>query len=212
MKTVSKNYLILVIVYVACLLISNITAVKTFAVGPITLPSAVLLFPITYIANDLLAEVFGYQKAKFAVYMGFAMNLLMVVYFQLTILLPTPDFFTLQEAYASILGNTPRLLVASMAAYLVGSVLNAKIMVTMRDVAQNGKGLFARCILSTAAGELCDSVIFITIGFVGSMPLQSMITMVFTQAAFKTLYEIVVFPLTNLIVKKVKKIETGNIS
>ena len=210
MKTVSKNYLYLVVVYITCLLISNIAAVKTFAIGPLILPSAVLLFPITYIVNDLLAEVYGYKKAKLAIYMGFAMNLLMVVYFQITILLPVPGFFVLQDAYANILGSTPRLLIASMAAYLVGSTLNAKIMVTMRDVAQNGKGLFARCILSTAAGEVCDSLIFITVAFVGTMPMRDMIIMVFTQAAFKTLYEIAAFPITNMVVKKVKKIESSN--
>lgn len=207
MKNVSKNYLSLCIVYVACLLISNVTAVKTFVIGPLTLPSAVLLFPITYIANDLLAEVYGYAKAKFAIYAGFAMNLLMVVYFWITIKLPAPSFFTLQEAYASILGNTPRLLVASMAAYLVGSTFNAKIMVTMRDASKGGKGLFARCILSTAVGELCDSAIFITIGFLGTMPLQNMLIMVITQAVFKTVYEMIAFPLTNMIVRKFKKLE-----
>lgn len=207
MKHVSKNYLVLTVVYITCLLISNIAAVKTFTIGPLTLPTAVLLFPITYIVNDLLAEVYGYTKAKFTIYMGFAMNLLMVVYFQITIVLPAPGYYTLQDAYASILGNTPRLLIASMAAYLVGSTLNAKIMVTMRDVAKNGKGLFTRCILSTMAGELCDSIIFITVAFIGTMPLKSMIIMVFTQAAFKTLYEIVVFPLTNLVVKKVRAVE-----
>lgn len=210
---VSTLYMVLVTVYVACLLISNVTAVKTFSLGPFNLPAAVLLFPIVYIVNDLLAEVYGFKKARTAIYLGFALNLFMVAYFALAIVLPAGPFFGAQEAFATILGSTPRMLIASLAAYLVGSTLNAKILVTMRDAAKsNGNfALFARCITSTFAGELCDSLIFITIAFIGSMPVSQLATMVITQALFKTLYEMVVFPATNVIIKKVRCIENVNI-
>lgn len=210
---VSPVYMVLVTIYVACLLISNVTAVKTFSLGPFSLPAAVLLFPIVYIANDLLAEVYGFKKARTAIYLGFILNLFMVAYFTLTIALPAGPFFGAQDAYAAILGNTPRMLIASLAAYFIGSTLNAKIMVSMRDAAK-GKGgfaLFARCIVSTLFGELSDSMIFITIAFIGSMPIDQILIMVITQALFKTLYEMVVFPLTNVIIKKVRNIESGNI-
>lgn len=213
-KKVSTLYMVLVTVYVACLLISNVTAVKTFSLGPFSLPAAVLLFPIVYIVNDLLAEVYGFKKARNAIYLGFALNLFMVLYFTLAIALPAGPFFGAQDAFATILGSTPRMLVASLSAYLVGSTLNAKIMVSMRDASQ-GKGglaLFARCITSTLFGELCDSLIFITIAFVGSMPFYQILTMVVTQAIFKTLYELVVFPVTNIIIKKVRGIESGYIN
>jgi uncharacterized integral membrane protein (TIGR00697 family) len=203
--------MVLVTLYVACLLISNVTAVKTFSLGPFSLPAAVLLFPVVYIVNDLLAEVYGFKKARLAIYLGFALNLLMVGYFALTIVLPEGPFFGAQEAFATILGSTPRMLVASLMAYLLGSTLNAKIMVSMRD-ASKGKGglaLFARCIVSTLFGELCDSFIFITIAFLGTMPYSQILVMVATQAAFKTIYEMVVFPMTNVIIKKVRKIENG---
>ena len=213
-KKVSPLYMILVIVYVACLLISNVTAVKTFSLGPFSLPAAVLLFPIVYIVNDLLAEVYGFKKARMAIYLGFALNLLMVAYFALTIILPAGPFFGAQEAFATILGSTPRMLIASLTAYLIGSTLNAKIMVSMRD-ASKGKGgfaLFARCIVSTLFGELCDSLIFITIAFFGTMPYSQILIMVATQAIFKTVYEMIAFPVTNIAIKKVRKIESDNIN
>ena len=209
LTNVSTLYMVLVTVYVACLLISNVTAVKTFSLGPFSLPAAVLLFPIVYIANDLLAEVYGFKKARNAIYMGFALNLVMVGYFTLAIALPAGPFFGAQDAFATILGSTPRMLIASLVAYLVGSTLNAKIMVSMRNAAK-GKGgfaLFARCIVSTFFGEASDSLIFITIAFVGTMPYSQILVMVATQAAFKTLYEMVVFPATNIIIKKVRAIE-----
>lgn len=205
--------MVLVTVYVACLLISNVTAVKTFSLGPFSLPAAVLLFPVVYIVNDLLAEVYGFKKARKAIYLGFILNLFMVVYFAIAIALPVGPFFGAQDAFATILGSTPRMLIASLSAYFVGSTLNAKIMVSMRD-AMNGRGgsaLFARCIVSTFFGELCDSAIFITIAFVGNMPILQILTMVIVQATFKTVYEMVVFPLTNVIIKKVRGVESGNI-
>lgn len=209
---VSALYMVLVTVYVACLLISNVTAVKTFSLGPFNLPAAVLLFPVVYIVNDLLAEVYGFKKAKNAIYLGFILNLFMVLYFTLAIVLPAGPFFGDQEAFATILGSTPRMLIASLAAYLVGSTLNAKILVSMRDASKSDGNfaLFARCITSTFVGELCDSLIFITIAFLGSMPIKQILMMVIIQAAFKTLYELVVFPVTNVIIKKVRKVEYGN--
>ena len=209
---VSTLYMVLVTLYVACLLISNVTAVKTFSLGPFSLPAAVLLFPVVYIVNDLLAEVYGFKKARNAIYLGFILNLFMVAYFTLTIALPAGPFFGAQDAYATILGSTPRMLIASLVAYFVGSTLNAKIMVSMRD-ASKGKGgfaLFARCIVSTFFGELCDSLIFITIAFIGAMPIKQILTMAITQALFKTLYELVVFPVTNVVIKKVRGIEIDN--
>lgn len=210
---VSTLYTVLVTVYVACLLISNVTAVKTFSLGPFSLPAAVLLFPIVYIVNDLLAEVYGFKKARNAIYLGFILNLFMVIYFSIAIELPAGPFFGEQEAFATILGSTPRMLIASLSAYFVGSTLNAKIMVSLRDATRGagGMALFSRCILSTLVGELCDSLIFITIAFLGTMPVSQILVMALTQAIFKTFYEMVVFPITNIIIKKVRGIESGYI-
>lgn len=206
-KSVSMGYLICNILFVTCLLLSNIAAVKLIAVGPLTLTAAVILFPITYIVNDLLAEVYGYERARVTIWLGFAMNLLMVGFFALTIIMPSPVFFAHQDAYKVILGNTPRTLAASLIAYLIGSTLNAKVMVALKEREGAHKGLFKRCIFSTLIGELADSIIFVTLGFLFTMPLDAMLLMIVTQACFKTTYEIVIFPVTRMIIKKVKSIE-----
>lgn len=205
---VSKNYMIFSIIFVACLLMTNIAAVKTIAVGPVTLTAAVILFPVTYIVNDILAEVYGLKKARFTIFMGFAMNILMVVFFAVTIIIPAPEYFTLSDAYSAILGNTPRLLIASLLAYLVGSNLNAVIMTSMHE-AHGDKKLFARCILSTLVGETCDSTVFVTVGFAFVLPWNAILTMIICQAVFKTLYEVVIYPVTHVVIKKVKEIENG---
>lgn len=205
---VSKNYMIFSIIFVACLLMTNIAAVKPIAVGPITLTAAVILFPVTYIVNDILAEVYGWKKARFTIFMGFVMNILMVVFFALTIIIPAPEYFTLSDAYSAILGNTPRLLIASLLAYLVGSNLNALIMTSMHEV-HGDKKLFARCILSTLVGETCDSTVFVTVGFAFVLPWNAIITMIICQAVFKTLYEVVIYPVTHVVINKVKEIENG---
>lgn len=206
-KNVSRIYLVCTVLFVTCLLLSNIAAVKLIAVGPLTLPAGVLMFPITYILNDVLSEVYGYKMTKFTIFLGFAMNLFMSLYFTLTIYLPAPVFFKNQEAYASILGNTPRILFASLCAYLVGTTLNAKIMVKMKGISGENKGLFMRCVLSTLVGESFDSLIFVTLGFFGNMPLRDMFIMVVTQATVKTVYEIIIFPITSQVIKKIKSVE-----
>lgn len=198
-------YLICNTLFVTCLLLSNIAAFKMIAVGPLTLTAAVILFPITYIINDLLAEVYGYKKAKSTIVMGFAMNILMVTFFMVTIALKAPVWFEYSEEYALVLGNTPRLLCASLIAYLCGNTLNAKVLCKMKE--SGGKSLFARCVLSTLVGEFVDSIIFVTIGFMGTMPNDAMLTMIVTQASFKTVYEIIIFPVTQEIIKYVKRVE-----
>jgi uncharacterized integral membrane protein (TIGR00697 family) len=188
---------------------SNIAASKMFTAGPFTLTAGIILFPVTYIVNDVLSEIYGFKAARFTILLGFAMNLLMVLYFTVTIMLPHPIFWQNQSAYATILGSTPRLFIASMAAYLVGSTLNAKVMVSMRDAAQHGRGLFLRCVLSTLCGEFADSVVFIVLAFAGTMPVSALGLMIITQALLKTLYEVIIFPVTNVVIKKIKAIETA---
>lgn len=200
-------YMIFTVLFVTCLLLANIAAAKLFSLGTLTLTAGVLLFPITYIVNDVLSEVYGFKKARTAITLGFAMNILMVAYFSLTIILPYPVFFQNQEAYATILGNTPRILVASLIAYLVGSTLNAKVLTTMKGNIKDNKGLFARCVVSTLVGEFVDSLLFVTIGFFATMPTNALLIMVVTQACCKTLYEIVVYPVTSKVISKVKQIE-----
>ena len=202
--TKTNLYAVLNGIFCAGLIISNILAFKTFTIGGITLPTAVIIFPIVYIVNDTLTEIFGYRKAKITIFTAFAMNIIAVLAYNIAIALPHPVYFTGQEAFATVLSNSLRVLVASMLAYIVGSLVNAKVMAKMK----NNSRLMTRCVLSTLCGEGLDACIFISIAFIGTMPVSQLVVMVLAQAIFKTVYEIVAYPLTATVVKKVRTMPT----
>ena len=206
MKT-TRTFTALSILFVTCLLVSNVLACKMISVWVLTLPAAVIIFPISYIVNDAISELYGFQKAKFTIYAGFIMNAIMVLAFTVASAIPAPVWWENQGAFEAILGNTGRVLLASFIAYLVGSLLNSKVMVAMRDRAQNGKGLFLRCITSTLVGETVDACIFISIAFFGTMDGKSLLTMIVSQAAFKGVYEIIIYPITRIVIGKLKEVE-----
>ena len=203
--TKSELYAILAGVFTASLIISNIIAGKTFEFFSFTLPCGVIIFPVIYIVNDVLAECYGYQKARRVILLGFFMNLIAVICYNITIWLPAPSFFEGSEAFRIVLGSTSRLLIASFAAYIVGSLLNAKVMVYLKSKSE--EKLFFRCIFSTLIGEGCDALIFITIGFWGLMPVSALVMMIVVKALFKTVYEIIVYPLTKIVISKVKSLD-----
>ena len=203
---VSVLFMLAGILFATCLLISNILASKIMMVGPWSAPAGVLIFPLAYIINDVLVEVWGFRKARLIIWTGFGVNVLAVVFFSLGIAVTSAPFWGNQEAFATVLGSTPRIVGASMLAYLLGSFLNAFVMSKFK-VLTKGKGFSIRAILSTLVGEGADSLIFITIAFAGIFPLKVLLTMVLTQALIKTVYEIAVLPVTILVVNKVKKLE-----
>jgi queuosine precursor transporter len=194
------------ILFTTCLILANILAVKIIQIGPWAAPAGVLIFPVAYILNDVIAEVWGYKKARLIIWSGFAMNILMVLFFSLAIVLPSASFWSDQAIFAKIIGSTPRIVFASITAYLVGSFFNAFVMSRMK-IYQKGKNFGYRAIASTIVGESADSLIFITVAFAGLFPLKALIIMIMTQALLKTLYEIIVLPLTTLVVVWVKKVE-----
>ena len=200
--TKTELYATLTGIFTACLIVSNIIAGKTFDFFSFVLPCGVIIFPVIYIVNDVLAEVYGYEKTRNVILLGFFMNLVAVICYTITIWLPAPVFFENSEAFSVVLGSTFRLLVASFAAYLVGSIVNAKLMVYLKKW-DEGK-LFFRCIVSTLFGEGMDALIFITIGFLGTMPIEALILMIVMQALFKTVYEIIVYPVTRVVIARVK--------
>ena len=191
-------------IFTASLIVSNIIAGKTFDFFSFTLPCGVVIFPVIYIVNDVLAEIYGYEKARKVIILGFLMNIVAVICYQITILLPAPVFFENSEAFSIVLGSTFRLLIASFAAYLVGSIVNAKLMVYLKKW-DEGK-LFFRCIVSTLFGEGLDAIVFIFIGFLGTMPLEALLLMIVAQALFKTIYEIIVYPLTRTVIIKIREL------
>ena len=202
--TKTELYAILTGIFTASLIVSNIIAGKPFDFFSFTLPCGVVIFPVIYIVNDVLAEIYGYEKARKVILLGFFMNLVAVICYQITILLPAPAFFENSEAFSIVLGSTFRLLVASFAAYLAGSLVNAKVMVYLKKWDENK--LFFRCIVSTLFGEGLDAIVFIFIGFLGTMPLEALLLMIVAQALFKTVYEIIVYPLTRTVIFKVRKL------
>jgi uncharacterized integral membrane protein (TIGR00697 family) len=189
------------------LVVSNIIAGKLFSAPfGLVLPAAVFLFPVVYILGDVIPEVYGLKVAKNVIWLGFATNLFAVLIFLLTLSLQYPPFWGNQDAFQAVLGNTPRLLIASFAAYLVGTNVNAQVLVFIKKLT-NGKFLWLRTIGSTLVGESLDSAIFITAAFLGIIPTSQLPMMIFAQASFKILYEVAATPLTYLVVGYVKKFE-----
>lgn len=210
MKKFSMPFVLLVAVYGVALTISNIIAGKLYLLGnDIVLTSAVWLFPVVYIIGDVVPEVYGLATARKVILIGFLCNLIAVLFFGLTLALPYPGFWTNQQAFDVVLGFTPRLLAASFTAYLIGTNVNAAIMVAVKRLT-NEKYLWIRTIVSTVFGEGIDSLVFISLAFFGIVPTSALVTMVLAQASFKIAYEVVATPLTYIVVGWFKKYELAN--
>ena len=193
------------VLFCTCLIISNLIASKVFVVLGVTLPAAVIVFPISYILNDCLSEVYGYRRARLVIWMGFLMNFFVVLVTQLAILLPGAVFWDGDEAFRAIFGAAPRATIASLLAFLAGSTLNAWVLSRMK-VLQKGKNFWLRAIVSSLVGECADSLIFIPIMF-WAMGLKAVLTMMVSQVSAKVLYEIIILPVTKMVVTRVKRRE-----
>lgn len=194
------------VLFNVCLIASNLFAVKIFLLwGWCVLPGAVIIFPISYILNDCLCEVYGYRKARLVIWMGFAMNFFFLLASQLVIMLPGAPFWDGEAAFESVFSAAPKAAAASLLAFLAGSNVNAVIMSKMK-VASNGKYFGVRAIASSVAGELIDSMIFIPIVF-WNTGIKTVLTMMMCQVSVKVLYEIIILPVTGAVVKYVKKKE-----
>ena len=206
-KKVSKLFMMIGIVYVTCLLLSNLIVGKMWAVtSNITLPAAVILFPITYIFGDIFTEVYGFKKARTLIWVGFACSFFAVIIYLITIALPHPGYWENQDAYAIVMGTTPRVAIASFIGYLFGEFSNS-IVLSKLKVATKGKKLWVRTILSSVVGEGFDSVIFIMISFWGTMDNSIVFQMILFQYLFKVCYEIIFTPATYGIVNWIKRKE-----
>lgn len=206
-KEVSQLFLIIAVVYVTCLLLSNLIAGKMWAVtSSITLPAAVILFPITYIFGDIFTEVYGFTKARIIIWLGFACSFFAVAVYLVTIALPHPGFWENQGAYEIVMGTTPRVAAASFIGYLFGEFSNSMVLSKLK-VKTQGKRLWVRTILSTLVGEGFDSIIFIVISFWGTMDNSVVLSMILYQYLFKVCYEAVFTPVTYAVVKWLKSKE-----
>jgi uncharacterized integral membrane protein (TIGR00697 family) len=210
-----RGYPAVLAVFVTSLIVSNLIAVKIIAVGPLTLPAAVVLFPVAYICGDVLTEVYGYRGARRAIWIGFGCNLLAVLAVTVAGRLPASPLWTAgpyrtpgeaQVAYDAMFGFSPRLLGASLAAYLAGEFLNAFVLARLK-VATEGRWLWLRTIGSTVVGQAADSAVFITLAFAGILPTDALLAAIASQWAFKTAYEAAATPLTYLVVNRLKRLE-----
>ena len=165
-----------------------------------------IIFPISYIFGDVLTEVYGYSHARQVIWIGFMCNLIAVIAIWIGGLLPPASFWNGQTAYNQILGYTPRLLMASFIAYLIGEFSNSFVLAKMK-IATNGRWLWTRTIGSTIVGEGFDSLAFITIAFFGTIPNSGLIIMIITQWLFKSIYEVIATPLTYSVVAFLKRQE-----
>lgn len=203
---VSVIFLILTCIFVACLLITNIVAGRLIQLFGMTLTADLFLFPIVYIFGDVLTEVYGFQRARLTIWLGFAANLLMALIFMFIITLPYPDFWQHNNAYNTVLGFTPRLVLASLIAYFVGEFSNSIILSRMKLIT-GGRWLWTRTIGSTIVGEGIDTFIFMLIAFGGTYAMPIFLSMVIAQYLWKVGYEVAATPLTYLFVGWLKKKE-----
>lgn len=207
-------FLILAILFVVCLIVANLVEIKTVTFGAVTVTAGLAVFPLSYIINDCIVEVYGFRKARLVIWLGFAMSLLTAVMLNIAIHLPGAPEWHSQEAMEAIYGSVPRIMLASFAAFICGSMVNAYVMSRMKRTASratSGKESAwrfpLRAIVSTLWGEGIDSVVFFPIAFGGVLPTSTIISLIISQALLKTAYEILVLPLTIAVVRRIKRLE-----
>ena len=206
MKKTFKYYDIILAVFAAILLISNLAGTKLIAFGSIITDGGAILFPISYILGDILTEIYGYKYARRAIWVGLGVMLLAVLCFTIVRYMPPAPEYTAQASYEAVLGFFPRIVAASLAAFLTGSFLNSFVLAKLK-VKTKGKKLWLRLIGSTVVGELCDTVVFAFVAFGGILQGMNMLTYILIGWIFKTVVEIVFLPITYRVIDKMKQVE-----
>jgi len=201
---VSHRFVIVTAIFITCLITANVIAVKVVSIGPVVLPAAIFVFPLSYIFGDVLTEVYGYRWARKVIWLGFACNLMFVFFAWIGQILPAASFWEGQDAYESILGYTPRLLAASFCGYLVGEFTNSFILARMK-IMTGGRWLWSRTIGSTIVGQGLDTSIFITLAFLGTP--SFVLIMILYHWLAKILIEAAATPLTYFVVNFLKEKE-----
>jgi uncharacterized integral membrane protein (TIGR00697 family) len=204
--TVSHRFVVVAALFVTCLITANILIAKQISIGGVILPAAIVIFPISYIIGDVLTEVYGYQQARRVIWLGFACNLIAVLAIWIGKILPPAPVFEAQNAYESILGSTPRFLLASFLAYLAGEFTNSFVLAKMK-IMTKGRWLWTRTIGSTLVGQGVDTVVVLIIAFVGVLPLSVLGIMIVSHWLVKSAYETIATPLTYVVVGYLKRKE-----
>lgn len=203
---VSLPFMLLGVLFCVCLIAANLLETKQVTLGPLELTAGLIVFPVSYIINDCLVEVWGFRKARLVIWLGFFMNFLFVLFGLVAVALPAAGYWTGQEGFRAIFGLAPRIAGASFLAFLVGSFLNAYVMSRMK-VRQGGSWFTVRALVSTVVGEGGDSLVFFPLALGGVVPWPVLPAMILTQVALKTLYELLALPLTVRVVRWMKRVE-----
>lgn len=205
--TKMKLYSLLAGMFCALIIMSNILGTKTLKFEWIMLPCSILTFPALFIINDILSEIYGFKLTKNVIYLGFILNILAVVLYSIAIMMPSnsPN----ADAFSTILSTTPRLFIAGLCSYMISNLVNSKILVSLKEKYYDQ--LFARCMLSTVVGEAIDSIIFISVAFLGIFSFDLIVTMVCCQVLFKSLYELISYPVTRKVIYSIRKLDDGEL-
>ncbi len=206
LEKVSVMFLQIAMLFVTCLVASNIFETKQIAVGPLNLTGGLLIFPLTYVISDCVCEVWGFRRSCLLIWTGFLLNFLFMGAGAVVDVIPGAPYYENQEGFHAIFGLAPRITLASCIAFLVGSFLNARVLSVMK-VRTDGKRLPGRLILSSVVGEAADSLLFFPIAFLGVLQGSEMLSQMLLQFILKTLYEIIFLPLTVFLIRKLKAYE-----
>lgn len=203
---VSVLFMLFSVLFSVCLIAANVLETKQIAVGTISLTGGLIVFPISYIINDCICEVWGYQKARLLIWLGFVMNFFFVLVGALCDAIPGASYWTNDAGFHAIFGLAPRIAIASFVAFLCGSFVNAYVMSRMK-IASKGKHFSVRAVVSTIFGETTDSILFFPLALYGVVPTSELPRLMFWQVILKTVYEIIVLPFTIKLVQYVKQKE-----
>ena len=204
-----KLYNVLTGVFVASLLLVAPLGSKFVVLGPLVISAASLTFPINFIFNDLLTEVYGYKRSRRIIFTGMGCQIFAAFMFFIVGIWPAPDFWHNQEAYMTVLGSTPRITLASITAYYFSEYTNSAIISKMkyRHAGKRGVHQAWRFIASTAVGEAVDSVIFISLAFGGTISSDNLLKTILGIWVFKVGFEVVALPLTTRLANVLKRVE-----
>ena len=209
-EKVSVPFMLLGILFNVCLIAANLLETKVIQIGSLTVTAGLLVFPISYIINDCIAEVWGFKKARLIIWSGFAMNFFVVGLGLIAVAIPAAPFWEGEEHFDFVFGMAPRIVAASLMAFLVGSFLNAYVMSKMK-IASQGRNFSARAILSTVVGETADSLIFFPVAVGGIVAWKELLIMMCIQIVLKSMYEVIILPVTIRVVKAIKQIDGSDV-
>ena len=209
-QRVSVLFMLFSILFCVCLITANVLETKQIAIGKLNITGGLLVFPVSYIINDCVCEVWGYAKARLLIWTGFAMNFIFVVFGALADAIPGAPYWTNDAGFHAIFGLAPRIAAASFVAFLAGSFINAYVMSRMK-LASGGRHFSLRAIVSTVFGETADSLIFFPLALSGVVPATEMASLIISQVILKTLYEIIILPVTIRVVRKTKEHEGSDV-